>query len=71
MEITRFSSYCVAVFRWVLTDDLTEAQRGDRILGCNHLTRPGVSGPQNRKEELDVCAIGPRKEKTEDCVCRR
>lgn len=42
MELSRMSSYFVAAFRWLLTDDLTEAQRAQRVLGCNHLERPGV-----------------------------
>lgn len=67
MEITRFSSYCVAVFRWLLTDDLTEAQRGDRILGCNHLSRPGVRGPQSQEagNRRKVMCVGSRAQKGE------
>jgi hypothetical protein len=43
MELSRFTSYIIAGYRWFLTDDLTEAQRATRILGCNPLGRPGVS----------------------------
>lgn len=41
MELSRMSSYFVAVLRWCFTDDLTEAQKATRILGCNALERPG------------------------------
>ena len=44
MELSRMSSYFVAAFRWLLTDDLTEAQQAQRVLGCTHLERPGVRG---------------------------
>ncbi len=42
MELSRMSSYFVAAFRWLLTDDLTEAQQAQRVLGTTHLERPGV-----------------------------
>ncbi len=41
MELSRMSSFLVAGIRWLFTDDLTEAQRATRILGCNALERPG------------------------------
>jgi len=41
MELSRMSSFFVAGIRWLFTDDLTEAQRATRILGCNALERPG------------------------------
>jgi len=41
MELSRMSSFLVAGIRWCFTDDLTEAQKATRILGCNALERPG------------------------------
>jgi len=41
MELSRMSSFFVAGIRWFFTDDLTEAQKAARILGCNALERPG------------------------------
>lgn len=57
MELSRMSSYFVAAFRWLLTDDLTEAQRAQRVLGCNHLERPGVRA-WNRDIVCVVAVVG-------------
>ena len=47
MELIRMSSYFVAGFRYIFTDDLTEAQKQTRILGTTALERPGVSFQSN------------------------